>query len=73
MVYTFVTNIVYLNFNSIFNILNAIMTNYRFLSFDDLNLIFLNFFSYKKEREKKSEKRTILRIIFRNIIPPRNM
>ena len=30
MGYTFVINIVYLNLNSIFNILNAIMTKYRF-------------------------------------------
>ena len=39
MVYTFVNNIVYLNLNSIFNILNAIMTKYRFLAYK--NTIFL--------------------------------
>ena len=32
MVYTFVTNIEYLNMNSIFNILNAITTKYRFFA-----------------------------------------
>ena len=32
MVYTFVIDIVYLNLNSIFNILNATMTKHRFLS-----------------------------------------
>ena len=32
MVYTFVMNIVYLNLNSIFTILNAITTKYRFLA-----------------------------------------
>ena len=32
MVYTFVINIVYLNLNSIINILNAITTKYRFLA-----------------------------------------
>ena len=32
MAYTFVINIVYLNLNSIFNILNAIMMKYRFLA-----------------------------------------
>ena len=53
MVYTFAINIVYLNLNSIFNILNAVMTKYRFLAnkhlileiepsdFDYLSLIFL--------------------------------
>ena len=33
MVYTFVIDIVCLNLNSIFNILNAIMTKYRFLAY----------------------------------------
>ena len=32
MVYTFVFDMVYLNLNSIFNILNAITTKYRFLA-----------------------------------------
>ena len=33
MAYTFVINIVYMNLNSIFNILNAITTKYRFLAY----------------------------------------
>ena len=33
MVYTFVIDIVYLNSNSIFNILNAITTKYGFLAY----------------------------------------
>ena len=33
MVYNFVYDIVYLNLNSIFNILNAITTKYRFLAY----------------------------------------
>ena len=37
MVYTIVNNIVNLNLNSIFNILNAITTTYRFLAYKTLN------------------------------------
>ena len=33
MVYTFVIDIVYLNFNSIFNIVNAITTKTQFLAY----------------------------------------
>ena len=33
MVYTFVIDTAYLNLNSIFNILNAITTKYRFLAY----------------------------------------
>ena len=33
MVYTFVNNIVYMNLNSIFNILNAITTKYQVLAY----------------------------------------
>ena len=36
MVYTFVNNIAYLNLNSIFNILNAITTKYRFLAYKNI-------------------------------------
>ena len=50
MVYSFVINIVYLNLNSILNILNAIATKYRFLANKNTNfwklslVIFLRFF-----------------------------
>ena len=33
VVYTFIINIVYMNSNSIFNILNVIKTKYRFLAY----------------------------------------
>ena len=33
MVYTFIINSVYLKLNSIFNVLNAITTKYRFLAY----------------------------------------
>ena len=36
MAYKFVINIVYLNLNSIFNILNAITTKYRFLAYKNI-------------------------------------
>jgi len=49
MVYTFVINIVYLNWNFIFNILNAITTEYRVLAnnntkFWKLNLVIFSRF-----------------------------
>ena len=53
MVYTFVNNIVYLNLNSIFNILNAIATKYGFLANENTKcwklslVIFLRFWSFE--------------------------
>ena len=56
MVYTFVNNIVHLNLNSIFNILNAITTKYRLLAYKYLILeieprdfltIFLRFWRFE--------------------------
>ena len=50
MVYTFIITIAYLNLNSIFRILNAIMTKYQFLAnkntnFSKLSLVILLRFS----------------------------
>ena len=56
MVYTFVIDIVYLNLNSIFNILNAVTIKYRFLANNNLILeieprdflkIFLRFWPFE--------------------------
>ena len=52
MVYTFVNNIEYLNLNSIFNILNAITTKYRFLA-------------YKNPLILEIEHHDLLKILFR--------
>ena len=52
MGYDFVSNILYLNLNSIFNILNAIVTKYRFLANKSTKLwnlrrvIFLRFWPF---------------------------
>ena len=53
MVYTFVINIVYLNLNSILNVLNAITTKHRFLANKNTNfwklslVIFLGFWPFE--------------------------